>query len=114
MTMEEVQRGVCQQYGAVYVPSLEGLKVGIAAGVQAGLRPLHGLRHRPEGDTTGWYVWAGDLSDEEDFFQPLHVAHLTEWEPLLHRFLGLAPGWRFLLVPEEGYEDVWFDETLLH
>ena len=56
MSMEEVQRGVCQQYGAVYVPSLEGLKVGIAAGVQAGLRPLHGLRHRPEGDTTGWYV----------------------------------------------------------
>ena len=56
MSMEEVQRGVCQQYGAVYVPSREGLKVGIAAGVQAGLRPLHGLCHRPEGDTTGWYV----------------------------------------------------------
>ena len=114
MSQEETQRGLCQQYGAPYVSSPEGLKVGVAAGIQTGLRPIHGLRHQPVGDTTGWYVWAGDYSDAEDFFQPLHVAHLAEVEPHLHRFLGLAPGWRFLLVPEEGYEDVWFDEALLH
>jgi hypothetical protein len=29
----------------------------------------------------------------------------------LTKYLGLAPGWRFLIAP--GYEDVWFDEILL-
>jgi hypothetical protein len=28
------------------------------------------------------------------------------------RYLGLAPGWRFL-IGEDGYEDVWFDPDLL-
>jgi hypothetical protein len=114
MSKVEAQRSLCRQFGAVYVASPEELKIGVAANVRSELRPLHGVRHLPEGDTTGWYVWAGEFSDAEDFFQPLHVAHLDEWEPSLHRFLGLAPGWRFLLVPEEGYEDVWFDETVLH
>jgi len=113
MSKEEAQRSLCRQYGARYEASPEGLKVGVAAGVQTGMRPLHGVQHLPEGDTTGWYVWAGEFSDADDFFQPVHVAHLNEWEPSLLRFLGLAPGWRFLLVPEEGYEDVWFDESLL-
>jgi hypothetical protein len=27
-------------------------------------------------------------------------------------YLGLAPGWRFM-IGEGGYEDVWFDESLL-
>jgi hypothetical protein len=114
MSKEEAQLAVCQQYGAMYVSSPEGLKIGLASGVKAGLRPIHGLRHQPEGDTTGWYIWAGEASDAEEFFQPFHAVHLLNWEPDLYRFLGLAPGWRFLLVPEEGYEDVWFDETLLH
>ena len=114
MTKEETQRSLCRQYGAAYIAIPVGQKVGLATGVRNREWPLHGVRHQVEGDTTGWYVWAGEFSDAEDFFQPVHVAHLDEWEPSLHRFLGLAPGWRFLLVPEEGYEDVWFDETLLH
>jgi hypothetical protein len=27
-------------------------------------------------------------------------------------YLALPPGWRFLIAPD--YEDVWFDESLLH
>lgn len=92
MSKEDVQHHLCQQHGALYVASPEGLKMGVAAGVQTGRRPLHGVRHQPEGDTTGWYIWAGDFSDAADFFQPLHTAHLAECEPSLHRFLGLAPG----------------------
>jgi hypothetical protein len=39
--------------------------------------PLNGLRHAPEGDTCGWYIWAGEeLSDDSAFFEPLHVEHL--------------------------------------
>jgi hypothetical protein len=74
--------------------------------------PRNGLRHPPEGDTTGWYIWAGDtLSDDADFFEPLHVRHLVERCPELLKFLGLPPGWRFLVA--SAHEDVWEDESLL-
>jgi hypothetical protein len=73
--------------------------------------PINGLRHEPEGDTTGWYIWAGeDLSDAPDFFRSLHVGHLTDWCPQVVPYLALPVGWRFLLA--FGYEDVWFDANL--
>lgn len=73
---------------------------------------MNGLRHPPQGDTVGWYIWAGEeLSQEPDFFQPRHVEHLNEWCPAVISYLGLAPGWRFLLAND--YEDVWYDESLL-
>ena len=75
--------------------------------------PLNGLRHLPEVGTTGWFIWAGEsLSSDPEFFQPLHVQHLLDWCPDVIPYLGLPPGWRFLIAP--GHEDVWFDQTLLH
>ena len=54
------------------------------------------------------YIWAGEhMSTEDDFFKPLHVDHLGEWGPQVLKYLGLSPGWRFLIAGE--YEDVWFD-----
>ncbi len=87
------------------------LKVGLA--VQTlGQIPINGLRHPPEGDTTGWYIWGGETLDQsDDFFQPIHWYHLSEMLPEVMRFLHLAPGWRFLIA--EGYEDTWFDPSLL-
>ena len=74
--------------------------------------PINGLRHPIQGDTTGWYIWAGgEPSTAPDFFQPVHVAHLVEWCPLALKFLGLPPGWRFQVA--DGHEDVWEDPTLL-
>jgi hypothetical protein len=111
-TIEE-QRALCAKYGAPWVEAPSDLKVGIARNV-IGMTtlPLNGLRHPPEGDTTGWYFWAGEtLSTDPDFFEPMHVAHLAERCPALLRFLGLAPGWRFLLA--EDYVDVWHDPKLL-
>jgi hypothetical protein len=35
---------------------------------------------------------------------------LADWCPGVLRFLGLPPGWRFLLAGH--YEDVWQDEAL--
>jgi len=113
MSPVEVQRGVCQEYGAEYLATGEQLKVGLSSSVIEGQRPLHGVRHLPKGDTSGWYIWAGEYSISEEFFQPVHVGHLEKWQPILNRYLGLAPGWRFLLVPEEGYTDVWFDPSVL-
>lgn len=106
------QRKLCKKYGAEWVEAPDGLKIGIAENVKSGLLPINGLRHPPQGDTTGWYIWAGEeLSTDPDFFQPLHVSHLKEWCPQIMRFLGLPPGWRFLLAAE--YEDVWEDQSLL-
>lgn len=88
------------------------LKVGISYNVKEGVLPINGLRIKPEGDTTGWYIWGGtELSDDKDFFQPTHVEHLNDWNPLIEKYLGLSPGWRFLIT--DDYEDVWFDEKLL-
>jgi hypothetical protein len=73
---------------------------------------LNALRHSPEGDTSGWYIWGGErLLDEPEFFKPLHVSHLAEYCPSLLPYIGLAPGWRVVLA--SGHEDVWYDQSLL-
>jgi len=106
------QKEVCEKYGAAYYPSPLDMKVGIALNVREGVVPINGLRHPPEGDTTGWYIWAGEeLSSDPDFFKPLHVEHLPDWCPQVQKYLGLPPGWRFLIAGD--YEDVWYDESLL-
>jgi hypothetical protein len=106
------QAEVCGRYGAQPFPTPDDLKVGIASNVRDGVQPLNGLRCRPEGDTSGWYIWAGEeRSNAPDFFTPLHIHHLAAWCPAVIPYLLLPPGWRFLIAP--GYEDVWFDERLL-
>jgi hypothetical protein len=107
------QQELCRRYGIEWMPSPDNLKVGIARNVGTGLLPLNGLRHPPQGDTTGWYIWAGEeFSSAPDFFEPLHVAHLQERCPAILRLLGLPPGWRFLTA--EDYIDVWEDPKLLN
>jgi hypothetical protein len=107
------QRDLCTQQGVDFVATPPHMKVGIARNVREGILPINGLRHPPVGDTTGWYIWAGEeLSDDPNFFVPLHVEHLAEWCPVALRFLGLPPGWRFLVAGE--YEDVWQDPSLLN
>lgn len=111
MTRSDQQR-LCEKHGANYMPALDDQKVGIAENVRTGLLPINGLRHPPQGDTTGWYIWAGEeFSEADDFFVALHVRHLPEWCPEVEKFLGLPPGWRFLKA--EDYEDVWYDEALV-
>lgn len=109
---EEMQRSICEKFGAEFCEARVDHKVGVSPNVQSGIMPINGLRHQPVGDTTGWYIWAGEeLSGAPDFFQPLHVEHLDEWCPQVKKYLGLPPGWRFLIA--DGYEDVWFDGNLL-
>ena len=110
--IEETQKAICRKYGAAYLASPPNLKVGISRNVGNGVWPINGLRHPPEGDTTGWYILAGlEMSSAPDFFLPLHVSHLHRRCPKIQNYLGLAPGWRFLF--DETYEDIWFDEALL-
>lgn len=108
----EVQKSICQKYGAKFCPVLNDQKVGIAENVRSGLMPINGLRHPPEIGTTGWYIWAGDeLLQDEQFFKPLHVRHVSLWCADIEKYLGLSPGWRFLI--SGTYADVWYDESLL-
>lgn len=109
--MEEEQRDICKRYGAGFTPPDGTHKVGVSESALRGELPLHGLRHRPESGTTGWFIWAGDWSDDPDFFKPLHLYHLTDHCPAVLPFLALPPGWRFMVAP--GHEDVWSDRGLL-
>nr|WP_299417092.1 hypothetical protein [uncultured Emticicia sp.] len=112
MSIKHKQQEICLKYNTTFLESPSNLKVGIAENVKSEILPINGLRIAPEGDTVGWYIWAGEeLSKDHDFFKPLHVKHLKDWKPEVEKYLGLPVGWRFLIA--DGYEDVWFDETLL-
>ncbi|HMH32632.1 MAG TPA: hypothetical protein VK543_06355 [Puia sp.] len=113
MDLIKEQMILCNRLNAPFIGSPGHLKVGISLNLKDGTYPINGLRHPIEGDTTGWYIWAGEqFSNDPDFFVPLRVAHLKEWRPEVLKYLGLAPGWRFLIGPY-GYEDIWEDKSLL-
>jgi hypothetical protein len=109
-TLENKQREICTRFGATFYECDFNLKVGISRNVKDGVSPINGLRIKPDEDTNGWYIWAGEWSDADDFFVPLHGKHLAEWAPFVLPYLGLEPGWRFLI--DENYEDVWQDIEL--
>ena len=111
-TVSPAQMAVCKRFDVAPCAASPRQKAGIARNVTSGLQPVNGLRHLPEGDTSGWYIWAGEhLSDDPNFFVPVHIQHLDQWCPDVLPYLALPPGWRFLLGP--NYEDVWHDPSLL-
>jgi hypothetical protein len=109
--IERDQRRFCSERSATFALSPPDSKLGFATST-AGKTPIKGLRHSQEGGTCGWYIWCGeDLSDAPDFFLPLCVKHVYESHPEVRSFLGLPPGYRFLLAGDHC--DVWYDATLL-
>ncbi len=106
------QREICMKFGAEYFESGKGTKVGIALHTLQ-TAPLNALRHPPEGDTCGWYIWGGgEIPNEPEYFAPLHAEHISEYCPAIEKYLGLPPGWRILIAEE--YEDVWYDPSLFN
>lgn len=106
------QKEICQKYSASYTASYPKEKMGIASNVKEGLFPINGLRTQPEDGTCGWYIWAGEeFSRDDDFFSTVHVEHIHEWNKDIEKYLGLPPGWRFLIA--DNYEDIWYDATIL-
>jgi hypothetical protein len=109
--LESEQISVCRQQGANYVPASLESKLGFSFETEAEV-PTNGLRHSPQGDTNGWYIWGGKtFSTAPEFFSPLHTRHMLNRKPEIVRFLGLPPGYRFLV--DGDYVDVWFDSSLL-
>jgi hypothetical protein len=112
MNIAQSQLEICQKYGAECVPPDFGFKLGVSEDFFSGKMPLNGSRHPPEGDTYGWYLWAGEeMSQADDYFHPMHVYHLLGRCPQVIPYLGLPAGWRFLVAG--GYGDAWLDEKLL-
>src|SRR5437763_16347740 len=109
--LEIQQREICEIYKTDFVPCEELSKVGIALGTMR-LTPINGLRHVPEGGTNGWYIWGGkELSSRPDFFDPLHVQHLSVRFLLVLSYLGLLLEYRFILTVE--YFDIWITVSFL-
>lgn len=106
------EQTVCDRAGVEPQKPEAGTKLGIALGT-IGKEPINGLRHNPENGTNGWYIWCGEeMSQEDDFFSPLHIEHIAEYLPDVQEYLDLPPGYRFL-IDNNNYEDVWFDQELL-
>jgi hypothetical protein len=109
----EDQKRICDKYRVRWSETKIGLFIGLADNVLTGMNPVNGLRHPQCDTTTGWYIWAGEeFSQAEDFFKPYHVRHLLTMRPDIIKYLGLPPGFRFL-IDDKGYEDVWEDLELL-
>jgi len=106
----ETQEGVSSRFGVAGSPPVAGQKLGVALAT-VGKLPINGLRICLDG-TCGWFIWCGkDASTAPNFYQPLHVEHIAGYLPSVIPYLSLPPGYRFHIA--EGYEDVWFDSTLL-
>ena len=106
------QKEVCKKAKLNFVETDMELIAGVSETLFTSTQPVHGLRHPIEKGTCGWYLWSGEYSSADDFFKPYHAKHLLERKPEIIKYLGLEPGGRFLF-DDNGYEDIWFDESLL-
>jgi hypothetical protein len=101
------QEQLCVRLGLEFVKVDPWQVIGLARNVASNLKPINGLRNLPTQKSRGWFIWAGqELSSDSDFFQPVHAVHLISTRPSILKYLGLPPGLRFLVVPDEKYEDV--------
>lgn len=103
------QKEVCTTHNSTWKPINKKLNVGVSANLDKD--PINGLRHPSEKGTTGWFIWSGEYSEADDFFQPICAEHLLQKRPEIIKYLGLDIGYRFL-ADRNGYEDIWFDEKL--
>jgi len=73
---------------------------------------LNDLRHLDANETSSWYIWGGtELSQDDNFFLPMHASHLEQRCDMVLKFLMLPPGWRFLT--NGTYDEIWFDPSPL-
>jgi len=64
---------ICARFGVESSGVDPERKVGIARNVINSLAPVNGLRHKPEGHTCGWYIWAG--KEVADALKARHREH---------------------------------------
>jgi len=108
------QQKVCKKHGADWVAVDRQMMIAINNSIFTDIQPINGLRNPKEEVIDGWYLWSGGEipQDNPKFFEPLCVDHLVDKRLVVLKYLGLPPGWRFQ-IDDTGYEDVWYEETLL-
>jgi hypothetical protein len=113
--IQQQQKAICVKLNVDWTPVDKDSLIAFNESLFSAAKPINGLRHPKERSIDGWYLWSGGNIPQGDieFFKPLHVEHLLEQRPLVLKYLGLPPGWRFQ-IDDEGYEDIWFDETILN
>lgn len=104
----DTQRKVCEKYGECFYSCAPEDRAGVAVETLQ-FEPIYGVRKKNPDGSSSWYVWGGPHSSAPDFYQPLCASHLLELLPLAVPYLGLPPGYKFIL-DRSGYEDVWKDE----
>ncbi len=78
-----------------------------------GLNPINGMRIPALSGSSGWFVYGGtEVGTDDEFYSPLCVRHIAKHCEIAIPYLCLPPGWRFQ-IDSNGYEDVWYDESLL-
>jgi len=103
-TSDSLAQAVCAAHGLPAIPPEDQVAVAIST---LGQMPVYGTRIvLPENGTVSWFVHCGNYSDADDFYQPVHTAHLTDMLPQIVRYLHLPPGAKFI-IDDQGYEDVW-------
>jgi len=108
--LEKKQKIICSKFKSPFKDCDLSSKVGISQKAYDGEQPIHGMRVNGRNNTSGWFLWSGEWSEDDDFFMPLHTSHLIDRCPMVLPYLGLDDGWRFLLT--DTYEDVWYDPDL--
>ena len=103
------QKEICKKSNSIWKPINKKLRIGSSSNLDKD--PINGLRHPSEKGTTGWFIWAGEYSETDDFFKPMCAEHLLQQRPEIIKYLGLDVGFRFL-ADKSGYEDIWYDEEL--
>ena len=112
--IEQEQKEVCKRYNLLWTPIERTSMIAINNSFFSTSQPINGLRHPKEKNIDGWYLWSGGEipQDEDHFFDPIHTEHLFKSKTIVLKYLGLPFGYRFQ-IDDKGYEDVWFEQTLL-
>lgn len=106
------QIDVCLRFGVAPQTFMGHERMGIALATM-NFMPINGVRIPALSGSTGWYLYGGaEPSMEPDFYNPLCITHLHKYCEIALPYLCLPAGWRFQ-IDDNGYEDVWYDETLI-
>lgn len=101
------QRVLCEKYGLAIQPPEEMVAVALHT---LGLSPIYGSRvEPPDGGNVSWFIHCGEYCAADDFYQTVHIHHLSEMLPQAVNYLCLPTGAKFI-IDTSGYEDVWMAE----
>ena len=111
--IQQQQKAICNKLKVDWTPVDINSMIAFNESLLSAILPINGLRHPKEEIIDGWYLWSGGEipQTDNDFFKPLHIRHLIEDRPVVLKYWGLPPGWRFQ-IDDKGYEDIWFDESI--